>query len=221
QLKYFMAALAIAVTFAFFNLEHEASDFALAAAAVSFGFIWIFGPRAAPLVGIAIAIAILAMPIIVDQLVPGFAELNSKNTPHGPWPREFHREYMWRFVLEHMAGGQFWIGHGRDASRSFPGSSEKIMWGIELMPLHPHNGALQAWLELGPLGALAAATAAILVTFRARRLDWMNAGIAVAMLAAYSVPWLVSYGIWQSWWLALGWLLAAIAAAITPAPPAS
>ena len=95
------------------------------------------------------------------------------------------------------------------------------MWGIELMPLHPHNGALQAWLELGPLGALAAATAAILVTFRARRLDWMNAGIAVAMLAAYSVPWLVSYGIWQSWWLALGWLLAAIAAAITPAPPAS
>ncbi len=217
RLKYFVLALGIAIGYAFLHLEHEASDLAVVAAAIALALPLVAGSRFAIPIGAAIALAVLAMPIAVDHLIPTTEALLAKQDPNGPWPSSLHREYMWRFALEKIAGDHFWLGHGMDASRGFPGANEKIMWGIELMPLHPHNGALQAWLELGPLGAVLAGVPALLAAWAARQTDKHGAALICAVLCAYAVPWLVSYGVWQSWWISLGWLAAAIGAAIMPA----
>ena len=96
-------------------------------------------------------------------------------------------------------------GWGLDASRMFnPG-----------IKLHPHDAPLQIWLELGLIGAMAAAV------FWAALLAGMSRDVrnpAMAASAATGVAYLTfgafSFGVWQEWWLALGALAALCCAAL-------
>lgn len=91
-------------------------------------------------------------------------------------------------------------GWGLDASRMFaPG-----------IQLHPHDAALQVWLELGLIGAVAAAVFwAVILVRLARPKPGLAGAAACAAAAAYLVFSAVSFGIWQEWWLALGAFAAA------------
>ena len=112
-------------------------------------------------------------------------------------------------------------GWGLDASRMFaPG-----------IQLHPHDDALQIWLELGLVGAVAAAAFWGLTLARLSRpkADLLVAATA-ASLAAYLLFGGVNFGIWQEWWLALGALVtvmvslharAGSAAQLSTSPPYS
>jgi O-antigen ligase len=108
------------------------------------------------------------------------------------------------------------LGWGMDASRAIPGGETEVEdymdlrpFGIDLagqvMPLHPHDAILQLWLELGMVGALLAAALAVWI--------WLQAGLAgaypIALAAAAMPPLLLSFGIWQSWWLSTLFLAAA------------
>lgn len=96
-------------------------------------------------------------------------------------------------------------GWGLDASRMFaPG-----------IRLHPHDAALQVWLELGLVGAVCAAAfwAAIFLRMSRKAPDLgLAAGAAAAV--AYLVFAAVSFGVWQEWWVCLGGLAAAFALAV-------
>jgi O-antigen ligase len=95
------------------------------------------------------------------------------------------------------------IGWGLDASRVMgPG-----------IQLHPHNGALQIWLELGLIGAVAAAAFWGLSLARMSRPqpDRRMVGVAGAVTAYIVFAW-VNYGAWQGWWVALGALIPLLAA---------
>jgi O-antigen ligase len=83
---------------------------------------------------------------------------------------------------------------------------------------HPHNVAVQAWLELGAVGALLLALL-ILALFDAASADAevpraVAAGRAAA-LVAYLIVGLSAYGAEQSQWIATAWLVAA-ALALAP-----
>ena len=83
-----------------------------------------------------------------------------------------------------------------DASRVLPG-----------VPLHPHDAALQLWVELGLVGvALAAVFWAYLLSRIDRYVvaDRDLAGAAGGSAGAYLTIGALSFGIWQEWWLALG-----------------
>lgn len=206
----FVAAVLFAILITtFLQLEHGASDLALVAATTAYILVRIAGARSALLIGAAVAAAIILLPTIFHALLPDISTLDVLVKKEGALS-ELHRMYMWHFVLDNLNGQAFWIGHGADASRGFPGASAPIMWGIELMPLHPHNGALQAWLELGLAGALLVAVAPLMIGFSANRMAPADAALAVALLVAYLAPWMLSYGIWQAWWMAMAWLAAAI-----------
>ena len=101
-------------------------------------------------------------------------------------------------------------GWGLDASRMFgPG-----------IKLHPHNGALQVWLELGVIGAGLAAAFWAVTLMRLARPERSLQSLAVAASATtYLLFGLVNFGIWQEWWLALG-ALCAILAILNDAPVA-
>jgi len=94
-------------------------------------------------------------------------------------------------------------GWGLDASRAMgPG-----------IGLHPHNGALQVWLELGFVGAVAAAAfwGLSLVRLSRERPNLAMSGLAGSVVVFLLFSW-INYGLWQQWWLALGALVAVVAA---------
>jgi len=105
-------------------------------------------------------------------------------------------------------------GWGLDASRTF----------TPAIQLHPHDGPLQVWLELGVIGAIGAAA------FWGVTLARMSRPVrepAMAALCACSAVYLlfgaINFGIWQDWWLALGVLVVAFGAVLRPStsPPIS
>ena len=91
-----------------------------------------------------------------------------------------------------------------------PGIS--MMNRSEFMPLHPHSIPLQIWLELGLPGVIVMMWL-ILVTFLAPAQDRMIGipkACSVGNATSYVVVGSLSFGAWQNWWIALGWLSAAL-----------
>lgn len=123
-------------------------------------------------------------------------------------PSWSHRERIWRFVADRIFERPL-TGHGLDASRGFGDS----------VPLHPHNGALQIWLELGGPGAMLAAALWLWLAWRITAMsDRAERAAAAGALAAYTLIGALSFGVWQEWWLALGAFAAAALALIRRSP---
>lgn len=159
--------------------------------------------RARPLVaGVALAIsvaAIIAAPLTFARLerLPGLGEAaDSFKISAG------HRLLIWSFAGNRIAERPL-TGWGLDASRAIPGGDDPIRPGETWMPLHPHNAALQVWLELGVPGAVLFALLAAFVWGALARIEWppLFAAAAGASLTIAFVGCFGTYGIWQEWWL--------------------
>jgi O-antigen ligase len=128
-----------------------------------------------------------------------------------------HRLIIWQFVGERIAERPL-LGWGLDSSRAIPGGHDTVQSFSERLPLHPHNAALQLWLELGVLGGM---LGAFIVAWPALRIDRALArgapqAVAVGLVAATAVVALLGFGIWQSWWVATLGLVSMCAVAILP-----
>ena len=129
---------------------------------------------------------------------------------------------IWDFVGERVAEKPV-LGWGMNSSRNIPGGNVSIpsplgpaTMGTNVLPLHPHNMVLQWWLELGAVGAIVFGG---FIAFTALRLGRGGAGrdaaaAGLAVLAFLSLFGLLSYGMWQSWWLASQALVATMMAAL-------
>lgn len=118
-------------------------------------------------------------------------------------------QLSWSARLSYWSHTLDWIlqrpikGWGLDASRAMgPG-----------IQLHPHNSALQIWLELGFIGAVAAAVfwGLSLMRLAREKPDLGMSGVAGSVVVFLLFAW-INYGQWQQWWLALGVLIAIVAA---------
>jgi len=113
---------------------------------------------------------------------------------------------IWALVAERVAQNPL-RGWGLDASRLLPPP----------VPLHPHNGPLQIWFELGAHGAVLAALVWWVLfdlCARAARQDRAGGAAAAGATAAYFTIGALSFGVWQEWWLGLGAVTAAVCAAM-------
>ena len=183
-------------------------------------------PRLVPrIVGAGIAAVILAMPLMVAAI----PSLPVERLPFSA----LHRMVIWDFTAVRIAERPV-LGWGMEASRTVPGGRETPPGEIldrlrvtepaqraafaaphvQVLPLHPHNGALQVWLELGAIGALIAAALAWLAGSAAARAPSPPA--AAGALASAAVTAMLSFGAWQAWWVA-AMLLAAVVCAALPA----
>lgn len=194
-------------------------------------------PRgAAVLVGAAIALAVIVMPGAV-RLAP---QPDAIVSAHPEWPiGPFYRLYIWKFS-EKSIWEKPVIGWGLDSSRylqkhktddgtfvpdrifedgadSLPNQSVREFWlsyyRSNPLPLHPHNGALQIWLELGGVGAGIAAWF-LWAALRSSRHDLAQESLpyATGLMASAALPAFLNFGLWQSWWLAALWLMAGLMA---------
>ena len=120
-----------------------------------------------------------------------------------------HRVEIYNFVLQQIAERPL-TGWGFGTSGVMPGGKDQLIqgWG-ETLPLHPHNGSLQIWLELGALGAMA------FWLLWDRTMCWIGdlsldqisfAAISAAIMAYVTVS-LFANSLWASWWIAFGIIL--------------
>lgn len=134
-----------------------------------------------------------------------------------------HRLTIWHFVGERIAEKPL-PGWGMNASRDMPGADREIVvrrYDAEgrlvgelseaQLPLHPHNAVLQIWLELGLPGALVLMTLAAWMFRRTEEAEAGRRADLAALVAGTLVMAMTTYGLWQSWWQAALWLVAAFA----------
>jgi len=195
----FATLLASATAIAVYELAGTAAKAALLAG-LAIGFLL---HRARPVVaGAALAISVfvtIAAPLTFARLerVPGLGETaDSFKISAG------HRLLIWSFAGDRIAERPL-TGWGLDSSRAIPGGDDPIRPGEPWLPLHPHNAALQVWLELGVPGAALFALLAAIVWRALARVEWppLFAAAAGASLTIAFLCCFVTYGIWQEWWL--------------------
>lgn len=188
--------MAAGVLGASFGLDADAPVIALVLSALAVWAVWrwpIWAPR---VLGAGAAVLFLAAPAVVWA------------TRQLGWFQALEREVplSWSLRMGYWRHAADWIGDhplrgwGIDASRMFgPG-----------ITLHPHNGPLQVWLELGLIGATAAAVFwFVAIASQSQPHRDVGRGAAVGTAVAYLTFSAVSFGVWQEWWLAVGGLAAA------------
>ncbi len=204
-----LAALAASMAAIFF-LTLDTAMLAGIIGIAAFAAVWL-APRPALLaMGVVAAVFTLAVPLL-PELAGDPLRFYDPVAPDLP-TTVIHRFLIWQFVAERI-GEAPWLGWGLDAARSLPGGGQAYFSAQAVaLPLHPHNGALQVWVELGVPGALlgAALIAAVLVSLWRANLSRVATAGGAALFSAYYVLGGLSFGIWQNWWLALPWLMAAL-----------
>ena len=160
---------------------------------------WFSGRRLPRVLALVIAAGVLAAPVLPSSwlapknLAPYFDEANYS---------ALHRLHIWNFTAQRIADKPV-MGWGLDAARRIPGGDTKLAGGGNVMNMHPHNAFLQIWLELGAVGAVLAAIFLAGLWLRAGAMPNRAARAAATglLLSALTVANL-SFGIWQTWWLA-------------------
>jgi O-antigen ligase len=211
--------------------QSMAAGLAGVAAALIFAVVYWGGTVAARALAAIVAGAILAAPLLPSRVLGPAKEFH---WPTDAIPSVYQRIAIWQFA-EARIDERPVLGWGLDAARRIPGGHDGIKaeslhvqdpamrervakyfssGNIEQMPLHPHNAALQIWLEAGGVGAaLAAAFVFVALSATARRWPINRSATAGAFAFAMSALLIagLSYGIWQTWWLATLWLVATFA----------
>lgn len=173
-------------------------------------------PRFVSLLPVVLAFGFLAMPWITPKANSTLYCLSDFS------PSLMHRMQIWTFGKDRISEKPL-FGWGLDADRVMPGghdpvtiahcSTGVVMAVGESLPLHPHNGPLQIWINFGLAGAvLAAATLGWALSSVVERCSGSRR--EAALLAACLIPGFVvismGYGFWQSWLLATLWIAAAL-----------
>lgn len=184
----------------------SANIFAFAAGAAAFAGGWL-----APRIAIwATSGGVAAWLLLAPFLSPLVTTRAALELPYS-WA---NRIEIWRYVSAQVLERPL-FGWGLGAARA--DEETIIVFGrrVSAIPVHPHSGSLQIWLETGGVGAILAA-AAIMAGGWALARAWgryrPGAAAACGSMAAIGIIANVSFGIWQSWWHA-AMLIAAAAVA--------
>ena len=220
-----IAALALAG--AAYVLSHVGKH-AVALAVIS-GFAGFALSWAVPRMGMkALRAAVVALVLTVplaDHFLPQMDQIASLNI----FNSARHRLVIWRFAMDH-----YWEhplrGWGIESSRAIPGGTGEAVLEFDdpnhvhviikypLLPLHPHNGLIQLWLELGVPGALLMAAFLWVTLGRAIAPGddrWTVAAKTAAVACGLTIA-CISFGIWQAWWISVLWLTANLFALAPP-----
>ena len=212
QRTWLAAAAVIAAVAIAFGSGSYAGRMAAIVGVLVFGFVLLLRHRGL----IIVLAALLAFSATIPLLPQGPLDPEANAAWLGPFRNSgLHRLYIWRFAAERVAEHPL-RGWGLDAARSMPGGEAPSPVGGQLMMMHPHNGPLQVWLELGLPGILALLILLVLIgrgiLTRAAHQP-TQAALGAVLVAGFAVLCL-GFGIWQTWWvgamgMTAGWLVLA------------
>lgn len=202
-----------------YRLDDTTAKLALTASVPAALLCYWWRGAAARAAAVLAVLAIVLAPAVLPQLarLPGvFAATDAFKESAG------HRLLIWSFVGDRIAERPF-AGWGLDSARAIPGGKDEIRPGENWLPLHPHDSALQVWLELGVPGAVLFALFVGLLCQRLAASPWPppDAAAAGGSLAVALVVAVTAWGLWEEWWvgtLALAlFAVLALARVTTPA----
>lgn len=160
---------------------------------------------------ICVVIAATMMPIFANLQSPRELSDSAKFLPDSAK----HRLFIWKFTSEKILEKPI-LGYGFNASAEFSeaknNKENKIIeynnykWAS--LPLHPHNNFMQIFFECGIIGIILFTLALVKQLLRIktvynkeRNLLWSSC--AVACFANYLAIGMISYSMWQMWWLGM------------------
>lgn len=152
------------------------------------------------LVGYSSALVFFAMPaaILLLQAGGGMRALQQ----HAP-PSWLARLVIWTHAVTYIEARPL-VGWGVGSTRQMGPA----------MGLHPHNAALQIWVELGLVGAALAAAGWTCLWRRLRSRRASSSQLAISLSGCvYLTYQLISFGAWQAWFVGLGVTCAVFAVA--------
>lgn len=197
------AMLAAATIAVIFLLVGDAARVAFIAGVAVAVPLYFWRRRLSRVASVLSVVFILAAPAILPPLA-GIAAVrhDAEELKFSAW----HRLEIWSFVGGKIAEKPV-FGWGLDASRAIPGGSAPIPGapnGQQWLPLHPHNAALQLWLELGVPGAILFAWLVARIWLALGAAGWppLYAAAAGGSLTTALIVGFGSYGVWQEWWIA-------------------
>lgn len=153
------------------------------------------------------AIMLLTPPVLVAVLPIERSGKWIPNNPEFPLPlndSNQQRIMIWDFALRTYQQAPV-LGYGFGNARSVPAATEKLGGIYQNLTLHPHNAILQAGMELGTAGLVLIFTLLMSIAWGTRS-QWSSAQwrfVLPPVIANGILLYAVSYGIWQSWLLAL------------------
>jgi O-antigen ligase len=108
---------------------------------------------------------------------------------------------VWRAPI---LGSGFGASQGHvHAAQQAPGSEPTLLNDPAIFALwHPHNAALQTWVELGAVGTVLGMTALMLLLSTIAKLPHELVPVSLALVAAVAAVSMVGHGAWQGWWAA-------------------
>ncbi|MBL8630978.1 MAG: O-antigen ligase family protein [Rhodospirillaceae bacterium] len=199
--------LAAVVAIAVVGMDSLSATLALVASGAVYGLIMKWPTRVPHMLALAIPIFFMSWPLIFALLdKPVFADPDIYNALP---PTAQHRVEIWRFALG-KAFTEPWVGWGFETARGIPGGDVVYQGERKYMPLHPHNSAIQILLELGVVGLVlwTAGIALVLRRWRKAAMPVYHRATSGAAITAYLSIGFTAFGAWQTWWIALGWLVA-------------
>lgn len=178
----------------------------LALGSIGYLILIISNMRISWLIKVSMIIYIVLMPIASKLEDP---RLIAKEYGHVIPISYIHRLLIWNFVMTKVIDHPV-IGQGVGTSKFTPINEEdKFFYKDEMLsplPLHPHNNVLQIFLELGIVGLALFALYVWQILSRINNIafqtkDKLWGAAANAAFINYFFVGMVSFGIWQSWWM--------------------
>ncbi|HEX2724350.1 MAG TPA: O-antigen ligase family protein [Beijerinckiaceae bacterium] len=214
QQNWLAAALAALVVVTILQSESGAAMLGLIAGAAAYAVTRLSRRLALALAGIGLVAAVVSAPMIGDiagrALPPTLHEKLAGS-------HSVERIEIWKLFGTAVRHEPV-IGLGFGASPRFPETHVAERMRAENPDLppawHPHNAALQVWVELGAVGAVLGTLVMLLLLRRFAGLPRSLLTHSMAVLAAVVAISLVGHGAWQGWWpaaigAAIVWLQAA------------
>ncbi len=204
-----LAALALLVLSATASQSAQLAFLLIAAVALLFPYRW---PAFWYALAFVIAAAILGTPWLAEAM---FAHL-------APWvvahrTQEISQAYIpnrmeiWDTVSRYALQSP-WHGFGIDATRAVPAFDTQQVYQNDAKLPHPHNFAVQLWMEFGVIGALyGAGLMAFMLRFLMKQPSRAAQRIALPTLVACLSASAMTFSLWQGWWLGLLFFAAALA----------
>lgn len=188
--------------------ESQAAQLGLLVIPIAWGALFIFPVTGIPLALSLASLLIILMPWVSPIAFDMFAADMNQQGSLAEQASVSKRLENWDFISRKIMDNP-WNGFGMDATRSITFQSEKIYFPTDTI-MHPHNMALQVWIEFGLLGI------ALLLGFFAfllRRLMKMPPAERRVPFTTFCVVLsflMISWSIWASWLLGFVVYLTAI-----------
>jgi O-antigen ligase len=169
-----------------------------------------------------LGLGLIALVCLSPWLAQGMFGLLAAHVEHTPWLSSGYaapRMEIWDMVARRALEQPF-FGHGLEATRDIAHFETQNLYNPMDHVLHPHNFALQIWIEFGAMGvALVCAFFAVVLKAIFEQPHIHQRWLLSLFMALIAVA-ATSYGLWQAWWLGLMMTLALLCAVMTrPEPP--